>query len=76
MRHLLRSAIAALLFSGFANAQGVAIGLEGSTAGAGLALTVGISGGVNVRVGADPDLFEKPKGYTPVRSYAELRGNG
>jgi hypothetical protein len=28
---------------------------------------------VNVRVGADPDLFEKPKGYTPVKSYEELR---
>jgi hypothetical protein len=31
---------------------------------------------VNVRVGADPDLFEKPKGYTPVKSYGELRGKG
>ena len=28
---------------------------------------------VDVRVGADPDLFEKPKGYTPVKSYDELR---
>ena len=25
-----------------------------------------------MRVGADPDLFEKPKGYTVVKSYAEL----
>jgi hypothetical protein len=29
---------------------------------------------VNVRVGADPDLFEKPKGYAPVKTYEELRG--
>ena len=29
---------------------------------------------VNARVGADPDLFEMPKGYTPVKSYEELRG--
>jgi hypothetical protein len=29
---------------------------------------------VNVLVGADQDLFEKPKGYTAVKSYAELRG--
>jgi hypothetical protein len=27
---------------------------------------------LDVRVGADPDLFEKPKGYTPARSYQEL----
>jgi hypothetical protein len=27
---------------------------------------------LDVRVGADPELFEKPKGYTPVRSYQEL----
>ena len=27
---------------------------------------------LDVRVGADPDLFEKPKGYTQVASYAEL----
>ena len=27
---------------------------------------------LDVRIGADPDLFEKPKGYTPVRSYSEL----
>ena len=29
---------------------------------------------VNVRPGADADLFEKPKGYAPVKSYEELRG--
>ncbi|HEY6051366.1 MAG TPA: hypothetical protein VIZ58_08965 [Thermoanaerobaculia bacterium] len=29
---------------------------------------------VNVRAGADSDLFEKPKGYSPVKSYEELRG--
>ncbi|HEY6146195.1 MAG TPA: hypothetical protein VIZ69_00795 [Thermoanaerobaculia bacterium] len=29
---------------------------------------------VNVRAGADADLFEKPKGYSPVKSYEELRG--
>jgi hypothetical protein len=27
---------------------------------------------LDVRVGADPDLFEKPKGYTEVKTYAEL----
>jgi hypothetical protein len=27
---------------------------------------------LDVRIGADADLFEKPKGYTPVRSYSEL----
>jgi hypothetical protein len=27
---------------------------------------------LDVRIGADPDLFEKPKGYTPVKSYSEL----
>jgi hypothetical protein len=27
---------------------------------------------LDVRIGADPDLFEKPKSYLPVRSYAEL----
>ncbi len=27
---------------------------------------------LDVRVGAPPDLFEKPKGYTEVRSYQEL----
>jgi hypothetical protein len=26
----------------------------------------------DVRIGADPDLFEKPKGYKPVKSYSEL----
>ena len=29
---------------------------------------------VNVRVGADQDLFDKPKGFAPVKSYEELRG--
>jgi len=27
---------------------------------------------LDVRIGADPDLFEKPKGYTLVKSYQEL----
>ena len=27
---------------------------------------------LDVRIGADPDLFEKPKGYTAVPSYADL----
>ena len=27
---------------------------------------------LDVRIGADPDLFAKPKGYTPVKSYSEL----
>lgn len=27
---------------------------------------------LDVRVGADPDLFEKPKGYQAVKSFAEL----
>jgi hypothetical protein len=27
---------------------------------------------LDVRVGADPDLFERPKGYTAVPTYAEL----
>lgn len=27
---------------------------------------------LDVRIGADPELFEKPKGYTPVRAYEEL----
>ena len=27
-----------------------------------------------IRIGADPDLFEKPKGFTTVRSYEELKG--
>ena len=27
---------------------------------------------LDVRVGADPDLFEKPKGYTEVKTYPEL----
>jgi hypothetical protein len=27
---------------------------------------------LDVRVGADPDLFEKPKGFAAVRDYAEL----
>jgi len=27
---------------------------------------------LDIRIGADPDLFEKPKGYTAVRSYQEL----
>ena len=27
---------------------------------------------LDVRIGADPDLFEKPKGYTEVKSYQEL----
>ncbi len=27
---------------------------------------------LDVRIGADPDLFEKPKGYTPVKAYSEL----
>ena len=27
----------------------------------------------DIRVGADKELFEKPKGYTPVASYEELR---
>jgi hypothetical protein len=27
---------------------------------------------LDVRVGADPDLFEKPKGYAEVKTYAEL----
>ncbi len=28
---------------------------------------------VDVKVGADPDLFQKPNGYIPVASYEELR---
>lgn len=28
---------------------------------------------LDIRIGADPDLFEKPKGYRPVRSYQELQ---
>lgn len=28
---------------------------------------------LDVRVGADPDLFEKPKGYAEVKSYQELQ---
>lgn len=28
----------------------------------------------DIRVGADKELFEKPKGYTPVASYQELKG--
>ena len=28
---------------------------------------------VDIKVGADPDLFQKPKGYKPVASYEELR---
>ena len=27
---------------------------------------------LDVRPGADPDLFEKPKGYTSVQTYSEL----
>jgi len=27
---------------------------------------------LDVRAGADPDLFEKPKGYAAVKDYAEL----
>lgn len=27
---------------------------------------------LDVRIGADPDLFEKPKRYTPAKSYSEL----
>jgi len=27
---------------------------------------------LDVRIGADENLFEKPKGYTPVKSYSEL----
>jgi hypothetical protein len=27
---------------------------------------------LDVRIGADPELFEKPTGYVPVRSYQEL----
>ncbi|HJW15450.1 MAG TPA: hypothetical protein VJ776_12160, partial [Thermoanaerobaculia bacterium] len=27
---------------------------------------------LDVRIGADEKLFEKPRGYTPVKSYAEL----
>ena len=27
---------------------------------------------LDVRIGADSDLFEKPKGYTPVSSYSDL----
>jgi hypothetical protein len=27
---------------------------------------------LDVRVGADPELFEKPKGYTPVKTYQDL----
>ena len=27
---------------------------------------------LDVRIGADPDLFAKPKGYTPVKAYSEL----
>lgn len=27
---------------------------------------------LDVRIGADASLFEKPKGYTPVKSYSEL----
>ncbi len=27
---------------------------------------------LDVRIGADPDLFEKPKGYTPVNTYSDL----
>jgi hypothetical protein len=27
---------------------------------------------LDVRIGADTDLFEKPKGYTPVKSYSEM----
>jgi hypothetical protein len=27
---------------------------------------------LDVRVGADPELFEKPKGYAEVKTYAEL----
>jgi hypothetical protein len=30
----------------------------------------------DIRVGADEDLFEKPKGYKPVASYEELRKAG
>lgn len=29
---------------------------------------------LDVRVGADPDLFEKPKGYAEVKTYPELIG--
>ncbi|MEP6800459.1 MAG: hypothetical protein ABJC07_00875 [Acidobacteriota bacterium] len=28
---------------------------------------------VDIQVGADPDLFQKPKGYRPVASYEDLR---
>ncbi len=27
---------------------------------------------LDVRIGADENLFEKPKGYTPVKAYSEL----
>lgn len=27
---------------------------------------------LDVRIGADPDLFERPKGYTPVNTYSDL----
>ena len=27
---------------------------------------------LDIRIGADPDLFEKPKDYTPVKTYSEL----
>ncbi len=27
---------------------------------------------LDVRIGADPDLFEKPKGYALVKSYSDL----
>jgi len=27
---------------------------------------------LDIRIGADPDLFEKPKGYTVVKSYSDL----
>lgn len=30
---------------------------------------------VDIRVGADPKLFEKPKGYAPVKTYEELRSS-
>jgi hypothetical protein len=29
---------------------------------------------LDVRIGADEDLFEKPKGYRPVGAYEELGG--
>lgn len=74
MSHRIRLAVLVfVLSSGLTQAQSVAIGLKGSTAGAGLDLTLGLTKGLNVRAGANAFSLSQTRSEFDTTYDAELR---